>query len=393
MCVIKKAEGSLSADGLGFRRRASWVKSALPDGNRPARPVVEPDEGAIQRSQEDQVRSTSNPAFRNLPSGGFGGRYAGFQPQAQGYPVEPGYGGYPAPPTTADRPMTVDDVVTKTAMTLGLALIVGVITAIAVLNGSVNPIPLVVVGGLVGFGLALVNIFKKVPSAGLVLAYSAAQGVFLGAITGVFEQHVKRGIGFQAILGTALVFIVMLIVYRTGAIKVTPKLTRWIIGATFAALGLVVVNLLLSLFGVNTHLRDAGPLGIGISLLFIGIAAFNFLLDFDMADQMIRSGTPSKYAWYVAFGLMVTLVWLYLEILRLLSYLNSESPTPRATGAWLTGPPGALLCARRRVPTSSRPCPHLRDGVLPVPGLGSLVDSGFRGVGAGAWGWGCGVLH
>jgi uncharacterized YccA/Bax inhibitor family protein len=78
------------------------------------------------------------------------------------------------------------------------------------------------------------------------------------------------------------------------------------------------------MFGVNTHLREAGPLGIGISLLFIGIAAFNFLLDFDMADQMIRSGMPSKWAWYAAFGLMTTLVWLYLEVLRLLSYLNQE---------------------------------------------------------------------
>src|SRR5207245_11545171 len=92
-------------------------------------------------SQEDQVRSSSNPAFRNLPSGGFGGGYAGFQAQAQGYPAQPGYGGYPAPPTTGDRPMTVDDVVTKTAITLGLALITGVITAAAVLSTTIRPLP------------------------------------------------------------------------------------------------------------------------------------------------------------------------------------------------------------------------------------------------------------
>lgn len=270
------------------------------------------------------MRSTSNPAFRNLPAGGFGGGYAGFQqPQSQGYPAEPGYGGYMAPPTTGDRPMTVDDVVTKTAITLGLALITGVITAIAVLSKTINPLPPLFIGMIVGLVLSLVIIFKKTPSAPLVLAYSVAEGVFLGAITGVFEW-IRPGIGFQAILGTGLVFTVMLVVYRTGAIKVTPKLTKWIIGATGAAVGLMLINLLLSLFGVHTGLREAGPLGIGISLLMIGIAAFNFLLDFDMADNMIRTGTPSKYAWYIAFGLMVTLVWLYLEILRLLSYLNQD---------------------------------------------------------------------
>jgi uncharacterized YccA/Bax inhibitor family protein len=282
--------------------------------------VVEAGEGAIQ-AQEEQVRSTSNPAFRNLPQGGFGGGYAGFQTQPQAN--MPGYGGYQAPPTTGDRPMTVDDVVTKTAMTLGLALITGIITAVAVLGGAISPWPPMIGGMIVGLVLSLVIIFKKTPNAGLVLAYSAAEGVFLGAITGVFELFVP-GIAFQAILGTALVFITMLVVYKTGAVKVTPKLTKWIIGATVGAAGLMLINLLLSMFGVNMGIRDGGPLAIIISIVFIGIAAFNFLLDFDMADQMIRTGTPSKYAWYVAFGLMTTLVWLYLEILRLLYYLQSD---------------------------------------------------------------------
>jgi uncharacterized YccA/Bax inhibitor family protein len=271
------------------------------------------------------VRSTSNPAFRNLP---VGGGHAGFQPQAQGYgqpgmPGMPGGPGYPAPPTAGDRPMTVDDVVTKTAFTLGTALLTGVITAIAVLSGSISPYPPMIGGLIIGLVLSLIVIFKKTPNPGLVLAYSAAEGVFLGAITGVFESLVP-GIALQAILGTALVFITMLVVYRTGAVKVTPRLTKWIIGATVAAAGLMLVNLLLSFMGIDLGIRDAGPLGIGISLLFIGIAAFNFLLDFDMADQMIRSGTPSKWAWYVAFGLMTTLVWLYLEILRLLYMLQSS---------------------------------------------------------------------
>ena len=267
------------------------------------------------------MRSTSNPAFRNLPTGGFGGGYAGFQSQPQ--PSSPGYGGYQAPPTTGDRPMTVDDVVTKTAMTIGLAMITGIITAVAVLSGTISPFPPMIAGLIVGLVLSLIIIFKKTPNAGLVLAYSAAEGIFLGAITGVFEFLVE-GIAVQAILGTALVFITMLVVYKTGAVRVTPKLTKWIIGATVAAAGLMLINLLLALFGVNMGLRDGGTLAIIFSIVVIGIAAFNFLLDFDMADQMIRSGMPSKWAWYAAFGLMTTLVWLYLEILRLLYYLQSE---------------------------------------------------------------------
>jgi uncharacterized YccA/Bax inhibitor family protein len=267
------------------------------------------------------VRSTSNPAFRNLPQGGFGGGYAGFQTQPQAN--MPGYGGYQAPPTTGDRPMTVDDVVTKTAMTIGLALITGIITAVAVLGEAISPYPPMIGGLIVGLILSLVIIFKRTPNPGLVLAYSAAEGVFLGAITGVFNAIIP-GIAVQAILGTMLVFITMLVVYKTGAVKVTPKLTKWIIGATIGAAGLMLINLVLALFGVNMGIRDGGPLAIIVSIVFIGIAAFNFLLDFDMADQMIRTGAPAKFAWYVAFGLMTTLVWLYLEILRLLYYLQSE---------------------------------------------------------------------
>lgn len=267
------------------------------------------------------MRSTSNPAFRNLPQGGSGGGYAGFQTQPQN---EPGYGGYyQAPPTTGERPMTVDDVVTKTALTLGVALVTGIITAVAVLGEVITPWAPMIVGMLVGLVLSLIIIFKQKPSAALVLSYSAAEGVFLGAVTGVFEYLVE-GIALQAIMGTALVFIVMLVVYKTGAVKVTPKLTKWIIGATIAAAGLMLINMLMSFLGVNMGLRDGSTMAIIFSIIVIGIAAFNFLLDFDMADQMIRAGMPSKWAWYAAFGLMTTLVWLYLEILRLLYYLNSD---------------------------------------------------------------------
>ncbi|RSM58577.1 hypothetical protein DMH04_56085 [Kibdelosporangium aridum] len=269
------------------------------------------------------MRSSSNPAFRNLQGRGNVG-YAGFG-SPQGYPQGgmPGYGVDQAPPTQADRPITVDDVVMKTATTLGVALLTGIITAVLVLGGSISPYPPLIIGGLVGLVVSLIVIFKQTPNAGLILTYSAAEGVFLGALTGVFETFAP-GIAFQALLGTGLVFGVMLVVYRTGAVKVTPKLTKWVIAAAGGAFLLMLVNLVLSLFGVDMGIRGAGPLAIIFSLVVIGIAAFMLLLDFDLADQMIREGLPSKWAWYAAFGLMTTLVWLYVEILRLLWALNSS---------------------------------------------------------------------
>ncbi|WP_033293738.1 Bax inhibitor-1/YccA family protein [Amycolatopsis jejuensis] len=285
------------------------------------------------------MRSSSNPAFRKLPRGttatGQYGPNVGFeqpygQPQGQG--GVPGYGPGQMGTASADRPMTVDDVVIKTGMSLGVALLVGVLSAIWAQTqlvpdslGRIAPSGALLgalIGGLiVGLIISLVIIFRQKPSGPLTLVYSAAEGLFLGALSGLFEL-VKPGIALQALIGTAGVFVAMLVVYKTGAVKVTPKLTKWIVGAVAGAAILMLVNLVTAVFFGFNPLRDGGPIAIIFSLVVIGIAAFSFLLDFDQADQMIRAGMPSKWAWYAAFGLMTTLVWLYLEILRLLSYLR-----------------------------------------------------------------------
>ncbi|ATY14714.1 hypothetical protein CU254_33090 [Amycolatopsis sp. AA4] len=285
------------------------------------------------------MRSSSNPAFRNLPRGaaatGQYGPNVGFdqpygQPQGQG--GVPGYGPGQTGTASADRPMTVDDVVIKTGMSLGVALVVGVLTAIWAQSQLVRdslgrlapsgPLLGALIGGLVvGLVVSLVIIFKHKPSGPLTLVYSGAEGLFLGALSGLFEVFLP-GIALQALIGTAGVFVAMLVVYKTGAVKVTPKLTKWIVGAVAGAAILMLVNLITAVFFGFNPLRDGGPIAIVFSLVVIGIAAFSFLLDFDQADQMIRAGMPSKWAWYAAFGLMTTLVWLYLEILRLLSYLR-----------------------------------------------------------------------
>src|SRR6476620_3114643 len=221
---------------------------------------------------------------------------------------------YAAP--ARERFLTVDDVVTQTAIILVLAVITGFATAYFQLYYLALP------AALVGFGLSLVVIFKRKISPPLIIGYSIAEGVFLGAITGVFNQWYP-GIAAQAIVGTLGVFGGMLVVYKTGAIRVTPRLTKMIIGGMIGVAVLMLFNLVMGLFGVNMGLRDGGTLAIVFSIVCIALAAFSFLLDFDAIDKAIKEGAPANTAWYFAFGLMVTLVWLYLEILRLLSYMRN----------------------------------------------------------------------
>jgi uncharacterized YccA/Bax inhibitor family protein len=258
------------------------------------------------------VQSSNNPAFKNME------KVIGAQQQAapsaeyldQMY-QQPAYA---AP--ARERFLTVDDVVTKTAIILVMAVITGFATA------YFQAYYLALPAALIGFVLSLVVIFKRKISPPLIIGYAIAEGVFLGAITGVFNQWYP-GIAAQAIVGTLGVFGGMLVVYKTGAIRVTPRLTKMIIGGMIGIVAVVLFNLVLSLFGVNTGLYSGGPLAIGFSLLCIGLAAFSFLLDFDSIDKAIKQGAPANTSWYFAFGLMVTLVWLYLEILRLLSYMRN----------------------------------------------------------------------
>lgn len=270
------------------------------------------------------MRSSSNPAFRNLPVGqggpaGFsnqGGMMSGAAGYADMQASQAGYGRAAA----GERPITIDDVVQKTAITAGSALVAGILTALAGPSWAWIALP----AFIVGFIVSLVLIFKpNLAKAPLVMTYSICMGVALGAITGIFEG-MYDGIATQAVVGTAGVFLAMLVVYKTGAVRVTPKFTKWLMGAMIGVVVLMLFNLVLSLFGVSTGLREAGPLGIIFSLVCIGVAAFSLMLDFDMADQAVKGGAPANFAWYIAFGLMTTLVWLYIEILRLLSYLRQE---------------------------------------------------------------------
>lgn len=219
-----------------------------------------------------------------------------------------------------ERFLTLDDVVAKTATVLGVGVVAAVLT-ISFSSTWVLALPALVVGLV----LSLIIIFKRSSNPALILSYSVAEGVLLGAITGAFQSIPRyQGIGLQALVGTLGVFAGMLVVYKTGAIRVTPKFTKMLVGAMIGVLVLLVFNLIASAFGVDTGIRDGGPTSIIISLVIIVIAALSFLLDFDQIDRAIKAGAPASTAWYFAFGLMVTMVWLYLEILRLLGYLRNN---------------------------------------------------------------------
>ena len=282
------------------------------------------------------MRESSNPVFRSLPKqqGGyaqFGTGIAGATQQV-GYQAEP-YTTYP-PQTGVSRPMTIDDVVTKTGITLGVLSLVAVISYFIVGGNPALAMPFTLVGALGGLGLVLVATFgRKQDNPAIVLSYAALEGLFLGAISWVFGNVVVAdgnagALITQAVLGTTGVFFGMLVVYKTGAIRVTPKFTRFLVAGMVGVLVLMLGNFLLGMFGVGggegMGLRSGGPLAIIFSLVCIGLAAFSFLVDFDSADQMIRAGAPEKAAWGVALGLTVTLVWLYIEILRLLSYFQQD---------------------------------------------------------------------
>jgi len=282
------------------------------------------------------VRESSNPVFRSLPKGQAG--YAQFGTGAAGYgaqavDAQPYVTQYPDQRQTGvARPLTIDDVVTKTGITLAVLTAVSVVSYFLVAQNLALAAPFAIVGGLGGLVLVLIATFgRKQDNPAIVLSYAALEGLFLGALSFLLANLYVSGasagalIG-QAVLGTIGVFAGMLVVYKTGAIRVTPKFTRFIVAAMFGVLALMLGNLVLAMFGVGggegLGLRSGGPIAIIFSLVCIGIAAFSFLIDFDAADRMIRAGVPEKAAWGIALGLTVTLVWLYIEILNLLSMLN-----------------------------------------------------------------------
>ncbi|CCI82936.1 Bax inhibitor-1/YccA family protein [Corynebacterium otitidis] len=270
---------------------------------------------------------SNNPVMARLPGAE---RYTE-QGQNQGYqgfgsPAEPAAPA--APPRSQDRPITVDDVVIKTGITLAIIVAAAAVSfglSVATGNPGISML-LTGVGAIGGFITVLVWSFKRnFGSPATTITYAVFEGLFVGGFSMVFSgvligNENAGAIIAQAIVGTLGVFAGMLVVYKVGAIKVTNKFSRVLTACIAGVAVLLLVNLVVSLFtGGGLILRDAGPIGIIFSLVCIVLAALSFLQDFDVADKLVRAQAPSKEAWGVALGLAVTLVWLYTEILRLIA--------------------------------------------------------------------------
>ncbi|WP_433245581.1 Bax inhibitor-1/YccA family protein [Streptosporangium sp. CA-135522] len=233
--------------------------------------------------------------------------------QLQGMYDRPSY----APP--AQRTMTIDDVVVRGFITLG-TLIVSAAVAWTLNLGTAA----LAVGVIVGLVLGLIISFKQSTNPALILGYSVAYGVAIGVVSHIYND-LYHGIVFQAVVGTALAFAAMLIVYSLRIIRVTPKFTRFVVAAGIGLMGLMLVNIVASFFIADgIGIRSGGALAYVFSIAAILVGCFFLLLDFDSVEQGVRAGAPEKYSWLMAFGLTVTLVWIYLEILRFLSYFTSN---------------------------------------------------------------------
>jgi len=221
----------------------------------------------------------------------------------------------------AGQSMTIQGTVNKT----GLLLLFVVVSAAWTWGLSHSPapgaaFPWMIGGALVGFVTALVTVFKKTWSPLTAPIYALCEGLFLGGISAIFEKTYP-GIAVQAIALTFAVMFVLLLAYKTGVIRATRGFKIGVIAATGAIALVYMASFFMQLFGLSgfSFIYSSTPLGIGVSVVVVIIAALNLILDFDFIETAARMGSPKYMEWYGAFGLMVTLIWLYLEILRLLA--------------------------------------------------------------------------
>jgi uncharacterized YccA/Bax inhibitor family protein len=220
--------------------------------------------------------------------------------------------------------MTVQGTAVKTMILLAIAAVTAGLSWQEMAGGGAMMFPVMIGSAIAGAIVAFVTIFKPTWAATTAPIYAALEGVFLGALSCVIEARYK-GIAFQAVSLTMMTLFVMLVLYSSRIIKVTQRLQMGIIAATGAIALLYLVSIVLSLFHVSIpFIHSAGPVGIAFSLFVVGLAAFNLLLDFDYIEKSAAHGAPKAMEWYGAFGLIVTLVWLYLEILRLLQKLQDR---------------------------------------------------------------------
>ena len=248
----------------------------------------------------------------------------GYQQPGYGQPGQPGYepqyGQPPAGP--AAGVMTIDDVITKSAITMGTVI------AVAALTFMFMPPALLwaamIISALAGFVTVMLVAFRRVINPTMVLVYAATEGVFVGAISKIYE-NAFNGIVPAAVMATMVAAAATLAAYKFFRIRVTGTFRKVVMIGTLAYAAVLMVNFVMAMFGMG-FLFSGGNLMflLLISAIGVGLAVLNLILDFDYIEQGIAMRAPAEDSWRAAFGLTVTMVWLYIEMLRLLSYLRQN---------------------------------------------------------------------
>jgi uncharacterized YccA/Bax inhibitor family protein len=227
---------------------------------------------------------------------------------------------------TSSEVMTIEGTKYKTLAMLALVVLGAVYTWRLAAIGSTSVTIWMMVGGIGGFITALITAFSPRSAPITAPIYSVLQGLLLGGLSAFMSAQYGLGIITQAVGLTFATFFFMLLLYRSGTIKVTAKFRMAVFAATGAIALMYFISFIMSMFGAPIgFIHDGGLLSIIISLVIIGVAALNLALDFDFIERGVNQGAPKYMEWYGAFGLMVTLIWLYIEFLRLLSKLSRRN--------------------------------------------------------------------
>ena len=224
---------------------------------------------------------------------------------------------------SAERAMTFDDVLGCTGLVLLIIAAIGAVSFTLIGPNVVASGPALVVGSIAAFITAMVVSTRRTVPVGGVIFYCICEGLVLGSLSAMFETAYP-GIVVQAVLGTFAAAGVTLAAYKFFNIRVTPRFRQIVIISTFGFALAMLINLVLMLFRINIGVASFGPIGILCSALGVVLAAMNLVVDFDYAEQGVRNQAPASESWRAAFGIAVTMVWLYTEILRILSYFRAD---------------------------------------------------------------------
>lgn len=279
---------------------------------------------------------SNNPVFRNSDS--FNGRgtnahanqtYPGNGAGFEGYGQTPTGNADPQAPVRSGDRMTIDSVVQKTGISLGIVIVVAAITwmytgDIKTEEGAGALIGAMTIGSLAAFGLSMVNSFKKVISPALVIAFCVAEGVALGALSKFFDGYFGDGIVTQAVLGTFAAFGGTLAAYKFFDIQVGQKFRTFVIAAMFGMVALSLLEVGLGFFGSQLGLFGFGGIGLLFSVVGLVLGVFMLILDFDFVEKGVAAGIPERESWRAAFALTVALVWIYTNLLRILAIFSSD---------------------------------------------------------------------